>query len=137
MRVLVTGSRTWDRPDVIETCLDILAAEAAGVGETRLVVVHGCARGADEHADRWVSKCGHPLDVTADRHPARWADEGRTAGILRNRRMVATRPDVVLAFIRDASPGAQHCASEAERNDIPVQYIDYADIAPPGGEVDR
>lgn len=128
MRVLVTGSRTWDRADVIEACLDIIAAEAAGVGETRMVVVHGCARGADEHADRWVRRAGHPLHVAAERHPANWRDQGRAAGLARNRAMVAAGADVCLAFIRDASTGAQHCAREAERADIPVQYIDYADI---------
>ncbi len=128
MRVLVTGSRRWDRADVIEACLDIIAAEAAGVGEEQLVVVHGCAVGADALADRWVRRDGHPLQVTAERWPANWTDHGRAAGILRNRKMVAAGADVCLAFVRDASPGAQHCAREAERADIPVQWLDYADL---------
>lgn len=128
MRVLVTGSRRWDRADVVWACLDIIAAEAAKEGVEQLVVVHGCARGADTAADRWVRAGRHPLSVTAERHPANWSEHGRSAGMLRNRRMVAAGADVCLAFVRDASPGAQHCAREAERADIPVQWLDYADL---------
>lgn len=128
MRVLVTGSRRWDRTDVIWACLDIIAAEAAKEGVDRLTVVHGCALGADMAADKWVRRGGHPLEVKAERHPARWGEEGRAAGILRNRRMVAKGADVCLAFVRDRSSGAEHCAGEAERADIPVQYLDYDEL---------
>jgi hypothetical protein len=128
MRVLVTGSRTWDRPDVIEACLDIIANEAAAIGEQRLVVVHGAALGADTIADGWVRRGGHPLDVTAERHPARWSAEGRVAGLNRNRRMVERGADVCLAFVRDGSRGATHCARIAEEAEIPVQRLDYEDL---------
>lgn len=133
MRVLVTGSRTWDRADVIEACLDIIAAEAAAVGETRMVVVHGCALGADALADRWVRKGGHPLDVTAERHPANYAKHGRQATWIRNREMVRAGADVCLAFIRDGSNGASGTADWAEGAEIPTQRIDYEDIAAAGG----
>jgi len=125
MRVLVTGSRTWDRADVVEACLDIIAAEAAGIGETQLVVVHGCAAGADALADRWVRRDGHPLHVTAERHPANWAENHRSAGILRNRRMVNAGADVCLAFLRGSSYGTSHCMRAAEEAGIPVQVLDY------------
>lgn len=137
MRVLVTGSRSWDRPDVIEACLDILAYEASAAGYEQMTVVHGCARGADEYADRWVRKGGHPLDVSAERHPANWRDHGRSAGLHRNRKMVAAGADVCLAFVREASTGAQHCVREAERSEIPVQYVDYADLGPGGSLPER
>lgn len=131
MRVLVTGSRKWDRPDVIWACLDIIAAEAAKVGETRLVVVHGCALGADTTADKWVRRGGHPLDVTAERHPANWREHPRSAGIIRNRRMVEAGADVCLAFVRGDSYGTSHCVRAAEEAEIPVQRLDYDDLPKP------
>lgn len=123
----MTGSRDWDRPDVIEACLDIIANEAAGIGEERLVVVHGCAVGADAYADRWVRKGGHPLDVTAERHPPDWR-QGRMAAWVRNRAMVRAGADVCLAFIRDGSNGATGTAEWAERAEIPVQRVLYEDL---------
>jgi hypothetical protein len=125
MRVLVTGSRTWDRPDVIEACLDIIANEAAAAGVQRMVVVHGCAQGADMFADRWTRRDGHPLEVVAERHPANWSRDGRAAGIYRNRRMVEAGADVCLAFVRDGSRGAEHCIRAAEEAAIAVQRLDY------------
>lgn len=125
MRVLVTGSRRWDRADVIWACLDIIASEAAKVGEERLVVVHGCAHGADTHADKWVRRGGHPLAVTAERWPANWREYPRSAGILRNRRMVEAGADLCLAFVRGNSYGTSHCMRAAEEAEIPVQPLDY------------
>lgn len=125
MRVLVSGSRSWDRPDVIWECLDILASEAAAEGVEQMVVLHGCALGVDMHADKWVRRGGHPLDVRVERFPADWTTGDRAAGLKRNLRMLETQPDVVLAFIRDQSRGATHCANAAESADIPVLRIDY------------
>lgn len=127
MRVLVTGSRSWDRQDVIEACLDIIAAEAAAEGVERLVVVHGCAQGADMFADRWTRRPGHPLEVRAERHPADWT-KGKGAGHARNRRMIQAGADVCLAFIRDASSGATRCAEWAERAGIHVERLEYGSL---------
>jgi len=142
MRVIVTGSRTWDRKDVIWTALDILATEAAKIGEPQLVVAHGACwprrddetgllpqRSADYLADLWVRRGGHPLPVLRDAMPAKWREHHRAAGHLRNKALVEKGGDVVLAFIRDASPGTQDCIRLAERAGIPVQVIDYDDIA--------
>jgi hypothetical protein len=128
MRVIVTASRTWDRTDVVWACLDIIAAEAAAVGEKQLVVVHGCAEGGDDAADRWVRRGGHPLPVTAERHPPNYQRYGSRATWVRNTAMVRRGADVALAFVRDGSSGATKTGQMAERHDIPVQWLDYADL---------
>lgn len=61
-----------------------------------------------------------PTGVPAEVHPADWALDGRRAGLVRNAVMVATRPDLCLAFIHNHSPGATHCATLAERAGIPT-----------------
>ena len=137
MRVLVCGSRRWDRADVIWACLDIIAAEAAKEGVDRLTVVHGAALGADLAADKWVRRGGHPLEVKAERHPANWVGHGRGAGIVRNNRMIGKGADLCLAFVRDRSPGAEHCATEAERAGITVRSLDYDSLPPAGSLPER
>jgi hypothetical protein len=92
--------------------------------------VHGCAAGGDQHADDWVRMGDHPLDVWAERHPPNYVKHGRQATWIRNREMVRRGADACLAFIRDGSNGATGTAEWAERAEIPVQRLDYADLPP-------
>lgn len=106
-RVLITGSRTWTDAPAIARVLNQLHVWQA----ERLVIVHGaCPDGADAIADAWCRL----HSVPAERHPADWQRHGRAAGPRRNAAMVATRPALCLAFIRDNSPGATGCANAAE-----------------------
>jgi hypothetical protein len=109
--VLVTGSRTWTNTPAVIRVLDQVHARKAD----RLVIVHGaCPNGVDAVADTW---CRHH-SVPAERHPADWSRHGRAAGPIRNAAMVATAPALCLAFIRNNSPGATHCANTAEKSGI-------------------
>jgi hypothetical protein len=111
-RILVTGSRTW-------TDARLIRRELAWVEATMgpIVVVHGaCSRGADAIASAWCRRYG----VREERHPADWR-MGRGAGPARNQAMVDLGADVCMAFIRDGSPGASHCAERAEAAGIPVR----------------
>lgn len=111
-RVLITGSRTWDRVSAIHGVLDRLRAEHG----TALTVVHGaCPKGADAIADVWCRR----NRVSVERYPADWTT-GRGAGHRRNAVMVDTRPAACIAFILDHSPGATGCANLAERAKIPT-----------------
>jgi len=131
--ILLTASRSWDRPDVVDETLRILANSAWESGYSYVVVRHGaCPQGGDAHADAWVRRQRHEgLGVQADRWPADWAGLGKRAGYVRNVAMVQAEPtaDVCVAFIRDLSKGASNCADLAERAGIPVQVIDYDDIS--------
>lgn len=116
-RILVTGSRTWG--DILrmtnELRDEVLAARMCGV---RPVIVHGaCPQGADMIAARWA----RGYDVAQEPHPADWDRHGKAAGFRRNAEMVALGADVCLAFIRDGSKGATHCAKAAERAGIIVR----------------
>src|SRR4051812_5286933 len=112
-RVLVTGSRSWVRARAIFADLDALRAEHGD----RLVVVHGAAqRGADAIAEAWCRRTG----IGGERDPAGWGG-GRAAGYRRNVVLISTLPDLCLAYIRDQSPGATHCARLAELAGIPTR----------------
>ena len=105
-RILVTGSRDWQDP---VTIIDALIDEF----ESKAVLVHGGASGADFMAAKVWTKAGMP----AEPHPADWS-KGRGAGYERNAEMVALGADVCLAFIRDESKGATHTAELAQKAGI-------------------
>lgn len=82
MRLLVFGSREWADEDFVRHVLRRL-----GPGHE---LIHGAARGADTIAARVAAELG--WNVRA--FPARWNEEGRAAGVLRNQRMLDEgRPD--------------------------------------------
>lgn len=117
MRVLVTGSRTWDDENEIRLALALITQEH---GAENVTVVHGaCPRGADALADEIASRWGGGM--TVEPHPADWNGYGKRAGFIRNAAMVGAGADICLAFIKDRSAGASHCAAQAERAGIPVR----------------
>lgn len=129
MRVLVTGSRTWTWHKPVHEALSEYYEQAVGDGD-RLVVVHGGAgRGADRIARDWAAQAalfGWPVDQEA--HPADWSGpKRRGAGFARNAEMVALGADACLAFIRDGSHGATHCAGLAEKAGIPTHRYPWED----------
>jgi hypothetical protein len=114
VRILVTGSRTW-------TAITLLRDVLASVRENypTAVLVHGGARGVDQAAAAiWAG-----WNLPTEAHPAEWTSHGRAAGFVRNQAMVDLGATVCLAFIRDRSRGAEHCAARAEAADIPTRRI--------------
>lgn len=115
MRILITGSRDWD--DVGAVAVALLAQPAIG---DEVVIVHGGASGADRIAGHVARNLGWRCEV----HLAAWRPHGiynPQAGLLRNREMVDLGADVCLAFIKNGSRGATHCAQLAEQAGIPTR----------------
>jgi len=150
-RLLITGSRDWADLPLLRRELDAAMRE---VGEDRVVIVHGkcdprdpqtrepvpwaaaerlsladqrCLLGADWYADRIAGTRG----IWVERHPAKWAEHGKSAGFRRNAEMVKLGALLCLAFIKDESRGATHCADLAERAGIPVRRFAPAPIGLP------
>jgi hypothetical protein len=119
VRVLVTGSRDWPDRGVISRALR--EAWVVNPPGEEFVVVHGkCMTGADKMAEYVARKNGWTLEP----HPADWKRYGKPAGFRRNIEMVKAGADVCLAFIKDASRGATHCALAAEEAGIPVRRFE-------------
>jgi len=149
-RVLVTGSRDWDDLETVYKALyEAWTARPPGCVFT---VVHGaCPCGADQLAAQWLtamnrsSKRDYPgltlneegVYPVEETHPADWRTFGKAAGFRRNAEMVKLGADLCLAFVKDGSRGATHCAGLAEKAGIPVRRFDYWAISeepvwPPG-----
>jgi hypothetical protein len=115
-RVLVTGSRDWDDEGVIYGALDEVLLRCMYVGRA-MHLIHGGAAGADSIAHNWAR------EAKVDRvvYEAQWREHGvynPQAGLARNRLMVEAGADLCLAFIRNGSRGATHCANLAEEAGI-------------------
>jgi hypothetical protein len=130
MRILITGSRTWDLYESISTRITeaILdwVQDHPGLEKGPInwvTIVHGnCPKGADALADHFATKI---LRCEVEPFDADWRQFGKRAGFVRNRRMVNTMPDVCLAFIRDRSKGATGCRDLAKAKGIPTETFLY------------
>lgn len=117
MRVLVTGSRDWERRARLNHTLDMFM-ESEGVS----VIIEGEARGADRLAREWAEGKGIPVLP----FPADWERYGRSAGPIRNRQMLVDgKPDVVIAFHPDieTSKGTKDMVRQAEKAGVRVIIV--------------
>lgn len=116
-RVLVTGSRDWDKFVLLWETLDGIAAEH---GE--LLIIHGAARGADSYAAGWAEISAYH---DHDPNPADWTRLGKAAGQARNQAMVDKGADVCVAFYKNGAGnrGTADCVARAVAAGIPVRRI--------------
>jgi len=119
MRVLVCGDRNWTDVDAIHNRLFLVALDTP---PSKITVIHGAARGADQIAHRVARELGCAVMP----FPADWVRYGRAAGPVRNRQMlVEGRPDRVLAFHNNLSEsrGTADMVRRARKAGIPVEVI--------------
>lgn len=121
MRVLIAGSRSWADGDAVHRVLDEYLKAAGQCGEP-LTVIEGCAQGAD-----WFAHTYKPsgLLVHHAHYPADWKRYGKSAGPIRNRKMLLDgMPDVVVAFSADPiTRGTADMVKVAEQYNVPVVRI--------------
>lgn len=115
MRVLITGSTRWDDEVAIFEKLASIPVEY-GVKPEDVVIVHGCAAGADNMA----GDAAQALNMQIEEHPADWKQYGKKAGPIRNREMAKAGADVCFAFWNGASHGTFHTMYECVIRGIPV-----------------
>lgn len=143
-RLAVTGPRAWgDRRSVWARLYNMWEAFAPG---RHFVVVHGDAEGVDGHAKAWAEYAhSKALQVTHEPWPAAWdTDFGAAAGPIRNRKMIDSGIDALLAFLRVCElppdkcriykrhPDRQHwthgagqCFEYATRQNVPTFVVEW------------
>ena len=127
-RVMVTGSRDLIREvhgRVLWTALGFEREYAEFHGK-EMTLVHGaCPTGADAFAEDWY---WHMIDdgrvgLYIERYPADWSAYGKFAGPKRNKQMVDSKPDIVLAFPLGESKGTRGTMKMALAAGIPVKQL--------------
>lgn len=86
----------------------------------KIVIVSGCARGADTLGMRYASE--NIFDV--DKYPADWDKYGKKAGYMRNVEM-AENADALIAFWDGKSKGTKHMIDIATERNLPIRVIRY------------
>jgi hypothetical protein len=113
-RIIVCGGRDYDNQARMHEVLDGLLEEFGDI-----LLIQGGAKGADLLARNWAIL----KDVDFINVAARWGIEGRSAGPIRNERMLSKyKPQLVVAF-----PGGRGTISMrvlAENAGVPVRKID-------------
>lgn len=117
MKVLVCGDRNWTDQRLVERELSTLPAGT--------VIIQGGARGADTIAKIIAHKLRFPvIQVNAD-----WDKFHRVAGLLRNQRMLDTKPDFVIAFHDnlEGSKGTKDMVVRSLKAGKPVRLVKHGE----------
>ena len=113
IKILVTGSRGWKDKAKIFEILDSYQRDQGPV-----FLLHGdCPNGADSVADRWATI----NRIWTQRYPAKWVEEGKGAGLMRNIEMINNSPDLVLAFWDGKSAGTKFTITKAKAKGLKVK----------------
>jgi len=117
--VLVCGGRDYGDWNAVYRELDAVLAHrrSAGLPDGGMVVLEGGATGADRFARWWATERG----ISFHEEPAEWGVHGRSAGIIRNQKMVEMSPDLCIAF--PGGRGTADMVSRCRRQGIPVKEV--------------
>lgn len=110
-RIVVTGGREYADMDVVRHAFDSLL-----IGTSDTIVNGGC-RGADELCRLIAVERG----VNVETMKADWNRYGRSAGPIRNSQMIASKPDIVMAF--PGGRGTSNCVNLARDAKIPIMFF--------------
>lgn len=82
------------------------------------MLVHGGATGADD----WAARFAEARGITTAGFPARWDEQGRAAGPIRNRRMLdVAEPHLVVAF--PGGRGTANMVAQARARGVEVRQM--------------
>lgn len=113
MKVVVCGSRSFRSYELAKRWLDGLRTMLP-ITE----VISGGALGADRVGERWAGQHGVPIKL----FPAKWEENGKVAGFIRNGEMV-DEGEAVIAFWDGESSGTKNTIMRAMRKGIYVFVI--------------
>ena len=109
LRILITGSRDWPTKDSVKSDLikfqgrDVIIIHGACPPKKRLRIVSNVPEyyGADYFANEVAEELGFKVE----KYPADWDKYGKRAAFIRNKEMVDSSPDSVLAYHKNNSSG--------------------------------
>lgn len=124
MRILITGDRNWTDKEFINKVLRELWYEDE---YDDLVIIHGCAKGADSIA----GEIGKQNSQNVVEFPADWDKYGKAAGPTRNQQMLDEgKPELVLAFHDniELSKGTKHMVKISQKAGIETRVYSHSTV---------
>lgn len=113
-RVVIAGCRDYNNYDEAKLYIDFCLSNIRR--ENDIVIVSGCASGADAIGERYARQNGFKVE----KYPANWGKYGRGAGPMRNRQM-AEVCDYVICFWDGKSRGTKSMIEFARECNKPVK----------------
>lgn len=120
IRILITGSRSWDNIHYIRSAFISLADE---YGDDITLVSGACPTGADRLGEKVAAELGWNVEL----YPADWNTYGKRAGFVRNSQMVDTEPDLIIGFVRNGSKGASMTVNLGKKKEILTTVHNWTD----------
>jgi hypothetical protein len=115
-RVIVAGGREFCDYVLLRDTLDRILPHKT----KKVVIISGCARGADTLGERYAGERG----LECRKFPAQWDLYGKSAGYKRNAQM-AENADACVCFWGGSSSGTQHMINIATDKGLQVRVINY------------
>jgi len=113
-RVVVAGCRNYNEYDEAKAYIDFCISNIRK--ENEIVIVSGCASGADALGERYAKENGLRLE----KYPAEWKKYGNRAGPRRNEQM-AQVCDYVICFWDYKSNGTKSMIEYARKYNKPIK----------------
>ena len=119
-KVIIAGSRYYCNYKKLVAKCDAILANKLNDPDCEVIVVSGCARGADTLGVQYALR--HHLKV--ERYPADWENLGKEAGPIRNEEM-AKNADALIAFPVYGIPnrGTLDMIRRAQQHNLQVRVI--------------
>jgi len=111
LRICVCGGRDYTHEKRVWALLDAVLAAAP---QHQIILISGGAKGADSHAKIWAVERGVKNEI----YMADWRRHGRAAGPIRNKNMLSTGIDLLIAM--PGGPGTQHMINICRENKVRV-----------------
>lgn len=122
MKILVCGGRRYGYTDLDEKNLYVVYNGVGEIAKYRPTsIVQGGAKGGDEIG----VLAAQLLKCELYTFKADWDKYNNAAGPIRNKQMLETKPDLIIAF--KGGVGTKHMISIAEKADIPIVHVNLGE----------
>jgi hypothetical protein len=116
VKLIIAGSRSFDDYDRLCVACNHLTQNF----KVPVVVISGCARGADRLGERWADS----RRLHVERFPADWDRHGKAAGYRRNEAMARAATHCIV-FWDGQSPGAKHMIDLARQYRLQLRIVRF------------
>lgn len=129
MRVLVCGSRDWTNYlEIYRAMKGLVVVQRFESRPDRITIVHGAQHtlfddGTEGGADYLAGQAAEALNCPQEPYPAEWNKYGKAAGPIRNKQMLDTGIDLILAFTTawPPTPGTANMIAQGFKASVPVR----------------